>query len=82
MVSDIDVQIERAVRGYLHEQNPDIGFLGEEEGSARPARTGCEWVLDPIDGTANFVKGIPLYSISLALVSDERAGPGHHRRSG
>jgi myo-inositol-1(or 4)-monophosphatase len=70
MVSDIDVQIEHAVRDYLQEQHPDIGFLGEEEGS-RPGKHGLQWVLDPIDGTANFVKGIPLYSISLALVSHQ-----------
>jgi myo-inositol-1(or 4)-monophosphatase len=70
MVSDVDVQIEHAVRGYLQEQHPDIGFLGEEEGS-RPGEHGLQWVLDPIDGTANFVKGIPLYSISLALVSHQ-----------
>lgn len=67
MVSDIDVQIERAVREFLRDHTPDIGFMGEEEGG----NTGPElqWVLDPIDGTANFVKGIPLYAISLALVS-------------
>jgi myo-inositol-1(or 4)-monophosphatase len=73
MVSDVDIEIERVVRDYLHERSPEIGFLGEEEGTA-PAATdgaGLRWVLDPIDGTANFVKGIPLYSISLALVNDE-----------
>jgi myo-inositol-1(or 4)-monophosphatase len=70
MVSDVDVQIEHAVRGYLQEQHPDIGFLGEEEGS-KPGEHGLQWVLDPIDGTANFVKGIPLYSISLALISHQ-----------
>jgi myo-inositol-1(or 4)-monophosphatase len=72
MVSDIDVEIEHAVRGYLHERNPEIGFVGEEEGSTTPDALGLQWLLDPIDGTANFVKGIPLYSISLALVIDNR----------
>ncbi len=73
MVSDIDVEIERAVRGYLQGQNPAIGFLGEEEGDGAAAGSdGLRWVLDPIDGTANFIKGIPLYSISLALVSQDR----------
>jgi myo-inositol-1(or 4)-monophosphatase len=67
MVSEIDVQIERAVRGFLHDQAPDIGFMGEEEGGTSGGDQ--QWVLDPIDGTANFVKGIPLYAISLALVS-------------
>jgi myo-inositol-1(or 4)-monophosphatase len=72
MVSDIDVEIEQAVRVYLHDQDPGIGFVGEEEGSTRPGPLGPHWMLDPIDGTANFVKGIPLYSISLALVSQDR----------
>jgi myo-inositol-1(or 4)-monophosphatase len=69
MVSDIDVQIERAVRGFLQDQTPDIGFMGEEEGGADQHE--LQWVLDPIDGTANFVKGIPLYAISLALLSQD-----------
>lgn len=66
MVSDIDVQIERAVRGFLQDRTPDIGFMGEEEGGT--SEPELQWLLDPIDGTANFVKGIPLYAISLALV--------------
>lgn len=70
MVSDVDIEIERAVRGFLQSHSPEIGFLGEEEGNA--AGDGeLRWVLDPIDGTANFVKGIPLYSISLALINDK-----------
>ena len=71
MVTDIDVEIERAVRGYLRQQHPQIGFMGEEEGSSAPGQRGLRWVLDPVDGTANFIKGIPLYAISLALVSDD-----------
>ena len=70
MVSDVDIEIERAVRGYLRSRSPEIGFLGEEEGNA-PSDSELQWVLDPIDGTANFVKGIPLYSISLALLNDK-----------
>jgi myo-inositol-1(or 4)-monophosphatase len=70
MVSDVDVQIERAIRGYLLERTPEVGFLGEEEGNA--AGDGeLQWVLDPIDGTANFVKGLPLYAISLALLDHQ-----------
>lgn len=71
MVSDIDVEIERAVRDYLHERHPEIGFRGEEEGSTTAGGKELWWVFDPIDGTANFVKGIPLYAISLALVRQE-----------
>jgi len=69
MVSDVEFEVERAVRGYLRSRSPEIGFLGEEEGNA-PGDGELQWVLDPIDGTANFVKGIPLYSVSLALLDN------------
>jgi myo-inositol-1(or 4)-monophosphatase len=68
MVSDVDIEIERAVRAYLRSHSPEVGFLGEEEGNAH-CGGGPFWVLDPVDGTANFVKGIPLYAVSLALVN-------------
>jgi myo-inositol-1(or 4)-monophosphatase len=68
MVSDVDVRIDCAVRAYLAGQTPQLGFLGEEIGDA-PGSNELQWVLDPIDGTANFVKGIPLYAVSLALVT-------------
>ena len=70
MVSDVEFEVERAVRGYLRSRSPEIGFLGEEEGNA-PGGGDLQWVLDPIDGTANFVKGIPLYSVALALLDHQ-----------
>ncbi len=71
MVSDVDVEIERQVRRYLQEQTPELGFRGESEGSSAVGRSGLAWMLDPVGGLANFVKGIPLYAISLALVSGD-----------
>ena len=67
LVSDVDVAIERAVRGYLHDATPDTGFLGEEEGQSGDPGTGWLWTLDPIDGTSNYAHGLPLCAISLAL---------------
>ncbi len=72
LVSDVDVAIERAVRGYLREATPDTGFLGEEEGGSGDPGTGWLWTLDPIDGTSNFAHGLPLCAISLALLRDGR----------
>jgi myo-inositol-1(or 4)-monophosphatase len=70
LVSDVDIAVERAVRDYLHQATPDIGFLGEEEGGPDDPGTGWIWALDPIDGTSNFAHGIPLCATSLALMRD------------
>jgi myo-inositol-1(or 4)-monophosphatase len=69
LVSDADVAIERAVRRFLSERTPNVGFLGEEEGTTG-SRNGLVWALDPIDGTSNFVRGLPLCAVSLALVEE------------
>lgn len=63
----VDIEIERLVRDYLHEQTPGIPFLGEEEGG-EGLMSEALWLLDPIDGTANYADGSPLCSISLALL--------------
>ncbi|MGO8884539.1 MAG: inositol monophosphatase family protein [Streptosporangiaceae bacterium] len=70
MVTDLDVEIERAVRASLQQDAPHVAFLGEEESSATGTRE-LTWALDPIDGTANLVHGLPLFAISLALVHDD-----------
>jgi myo-inositol-1(or 4)-monophosphatase len=68
----VDVEIERMVRGRLGAETPQIPCLGEEEGGAGISSEAV-WVLDPIDGTANYADGSPLCSISLALL--ERGTP-------
>ena len=71
--TDVDVRIEREIRAYLAEETPDIGFIGEEEGrSDAAAGSAYVWGLDPIDGTANFVHGVPLCGVSLALTQGDR----------
>jgi fructose-1,6-bisphosphatase/inositol monophosphatase family enzyme len=72
LVTDIDTAAERSISKALAAEFPDVGFLGEETG--RTAGTsGFEWVVDPLDGTRNFVIGIPIFCVSVALV--ERARP-------
>jgi myo-inositol-1(or 4)-monophosphatase len=66
--SRVDFQIEDSVRDTLARAARDIPFLGEERGGHPHAP--LLWVLDPIDGTTNFIKGSPLCAISLALLSD------------
>jgi myo-inositol-1(or 4)-monophosphatase len=70
MTTAVDLAVERMVREFLREATPTIGFLGEEEGGA-DAQT--RWVLDPIDGTANFARGLPLNGVSLALLHETHA---------
>jgi myo-inositol-1(or 4)-monophosphatase len=69
--SDLDFQIERQLRDHLRQATPHIGFFGEEEGAVGDDGE-LRWVLDPIDGTVNFVHGLPLYAISLALRSGQQ----------
>ncbi|MGZ4174516.1 MAG: inositol monophosphatase family protein [Solirubrobacteraceae bacterium] len=66
--TDVDLRIEEAMRAALDGVLPGVSFLGEEEGG--DGGSGTKWVLDPIDGTINFIKGSPLCSISLALLRD------------
>lgn len=73
MATDLDYTIEREVREFLRECGPDISFLGEEEGHSGDGTTGTTWVLDPIDGTANFAQGIPLHAVSLGLIHEGRS---------
>ena len=73
MASEVYFAVEREVRAFLERETPDIGVLGEEEGGATD---GTRWVLDPIDGTVNFVHGAPLWGISLGLIHQGRAVAG------
>lgn len=68
--SDVDTAVEQLVRDFLRQHTPDFGFLGEEGGVADPF-DGPRWILDPIDGTINFLHGLPLCAVSLSLMCDE-----------
>jgi len=66
-VSDIDTRSESVVRDVLASRTPGLAFFGEERGGDR-ADVG--WLCDPLDGTANFLHGFPMVSVSVALVRD------------
>jgi myo-inositol-1(or 4)-monophosphatase len=67
-VSEIDNKIERMIRERLAENFPDHDIIGEEM-EHRPARDAdFLWLIDPIDGTANFVNGFPLFSASIGIL--------------
>jgi len=67
LVTEADTTIERMVREELAAAFPDDHVLGEEEGG-EVAPTGRQWVLDPIDATANFAKGVPIWGTLLGLI--------------
>ena len=69
-VTRADRECETRITEILSARFPDHGFLGEELGE-RPGRTNTRWIIDPIDGTKNFIRGIPFFATLIAL---EEAG--------
>jgi len=70
-VTDADLAVERLVRAALARQRPGDGVLGEEDGE-QEGTSGRRWVLDPVDGTKSYARGVPVWATLLAL---EVAGP-------
>ena len=75
MVSDADRDAEQFLRSLVVERRPDDGFVGEE-GSDLAGSTGLTWVVDPLDGTTNFLFGFPQWSVSIACEDAEGAVAG------
>ncbi len=75
LVSNADLEVETFVRAKIAEQFPDDGIVGEEHDDV-PSSSGWTWVIDPIDGTANFVRGIPQWCVILACIQDEQTRIG------
>ena len=75
VVTEIDRASEELIRARLLAARPGDGFLGEEGGSDESG-TGVRWVVDPIDGTVNFLYGLPQYAVSVAAEVDGAAVAG------
>ena len=69
-VSDADTAVEQALRAVLAAQRPQDAVLGEEFGDSG-AGAGRRWVIDPIDGTKNFVRGVPVWATLIALLDGD-----------
>ena len=67
-VTDADRAVEDALRARIAEERPEDGFFGEESG--REDRGSRRWILDPIDGTSNFLRGVPNWATLIALEVD------------
>jgi myo-inositol-1(or 4)-monophosphatase len=70
LVSEADIAAEELIRTRLLGTRHDDGILGEE-GSDSPGTTGLRWIVDPLDGTTNFLYGVPQWAVSIA-VEDEQ----------
>jgi histidinol-phosphatase len=70
-VTDADRAVEAAIRGALHDSRPGDSVLGEEAGEeAGSDGSHRQWIIDPIDGTANYVRGVPVWASLISLAID------------
>lgn len=67
-VTDADTRVERVIREHLEAARPDDAILGEEFGTHGTSTR--QWIVDPIDGTSNFVRGVPIWGALISLVVD------------
>ena len=75
LVSEADVATERLIRARLEAARPADAIMGEE-GDDHPGTSGLRWVVDPLDGTVNFLFGIPLWCVSIACEDSSGAVAG------
>lgn len=74
-VTIADHECERLIARRIEEEFPGDGILGEE-GSRKESRTGRRWIIDPIDGTRDFVRGLPLWSVLIGFEVDGEIAAG------
>jgi len=66
-VTDVDLNAEEAIIETIRKSYPDHTIIGEESGILKGKDDDYQWIIDPLDGTTNFIKGIPHFSVSIAL---------------
>jgi myo-inositol-1(or 4)-monophosphatase len=69
IVTQTDLASEQLLRKLLAEATPDAGFVGEEGGATSQA-SRLQWIIDPLDGTVNFLYGVPVFAVSIAASID------------
>jgi histidinol-phosphatase len=75
-VSDADKAAEEAIRSALSRARPRDAMLGEEFGETAAGATGRKWIIDPIDGTKNYVRGVPVWATLIGLMDGEEVVAG------
>lgn len=74
-VTVADRESEAAIRQVVRQAFPQDAWLGEETGADEGGGSGRRWIVDPIDGTRNFVRGVPLWAVLVACEEESPAGP-------
>lgn len=69
VVTEMDIAAEKLITGLITEQRPHDGLLGEE-GASDEGTSGVRWIIDPLDGTVNYLYGLPSWAVSIAAEQD------------
>jgi myo-inositol-1(or 4)-monophosphatase len=72
LVSYVDKECERLLVPKLHALLPEAGFITEEGTTEQADQEGLNWIIDPLDGTTNFIHGLPIYAVSLGLAQGRK----------
>ncbi|MFP6676927.1 MAG: inositol monophosphatase family protein [Pirellulaceae bacterium] len=72
LVTEADLAAQQRIEEVIHETFPDHDFLGEEGNATWPRRSSYRWIVDPLDGTTNYVHGLHQYCVSIAVEHDDQ----------
>jgi myo-inositol-1(or 4)-monophosphatase len=78
LVTDADLASQKAIQSIIHSRFPEHAFLGEEQGieSISPKSDQLTWIVDPLDGTTNYVHGYPHFAVSVAIARGDEVQAG------
>jgi myo-inositol-1(or 4)-monophosphatase len=76
LVTDADWASQKAIEAVIRREFPDHGFLGEETPDCEQLKQPYCWIVDPLDGTTNYVHGFPFYAVSVAVAHEGRIVTG------
>ena len=80
-VTAVDRESEEAIVDYLRRRHPDDAIRAEE-GEDQPGTSGYQWIIDPLDGTTNYIHGYPCFAVSVGVWRDGQQGEGRQGRQG
>ncbi len=75
-VTEIDFKAEQAIINTIHKAHPDHAILAEESGEHAGSDSNVKWIIDPLDGTTNFIHGFPAFAVSIGIADKGRLTHG------